>query len=218
MHNHAPTHTHSSCVRIVSSTRSGMGKSLFITRMADKLNAGSTHVTIPIHGPEVTPDTVMEFLKDHMEDANSTIFHFDISPTVNIYRNCLTLLRFLSYSTTVNVTKWFDDVAHSSPFFFLLLFPFLLSLLPSIANFFPSFPFLFFSYPPITFSNLLLQILWKVDTILFCLLVLQGLSDSQGRVWRCHPTQLYTVEVTIPEQPKQQVWLIADVYLQTYLC
>ena len=61
-----------------------MGKSLFITRMADKLNAGSTHVTIPIHGPEVTPDTVMEFLKDHMEDANSTIFHFDISPTVNI--------------------------------------------------------------------------------------------------------------------------------------
>ena len=77
-------HTHSSFVRVVSSTRSGMGKSLFITRLADKLNRGSTHVTIPIHGPEVTPDTVMEFLKDHVEDATSTIFHFDVAPTVNM--------------------------------------------------------------------------------------------------------------------------------------
>ena len=84
MHMHMHTPTHSSCVRVVSSTRSGMGKSLFITRLADKLNTGSTHVTIPIHGPEVTPDTLMEFLKDHMEDATSTIFHFDIAPTVNM--------------------------------------------------------------------------------------------------------------------------------------
>ena len=44
------------------------------------------------------------------------------------------------------------------------------------------------------------QVLHEVDTILFCLLVLRGLSDSQGRVWRCHPSQLYTVEVTLPEQ------------------
>ena len=37
-----------------------------------------------------------------------------------------------------------------------------------------------------------------MDTILFSLLVLRGLSDSQGRVWRCHPNQLYAIEVTLP--------------------
>ncbi len=44
-----------------------------------------------------------------------------------------------------------------------------------------------------------LQVLHEVDTILFSLLILSGLTDSQGRVWRCHPTQLYAVEVTLPE-------------------
>ena len=43
------------------------------------------------------------------------------------------------------------------------------------------------------------QILSEVDTILFSLLILCGLTDSQGRVWRCHPGQLYAVELTIPE-------------------
>ena len=36
-----------------------------------------------------------------------------------------------------------------------------------------------------------------MDTILFSLLVLRGLVDSHGRVWRCHPNQLYAVEVTL---------------------
>ena len=58
---------------------------------------------------------------------------------------------------------------------------------------------------PFTTLPLFFQVLWKVDTILFSLLVLQGLSDSQGRVWRCHPTQLYAIEVTLPEQSEQQV-------------
>ena len=35
-----------------------------------------------------------------------------------------------------------------------------------------------------------------MDTILFSLLVLRGLVDSHGRVWRCHPNQLYAIEVT----------------------
>ena len=90
MHSHTPNNsqrTHSSCVRVVSSTRSGMGKSLFITRMADKFtkykSPGTKHVTIPIHGPEVTSDIIMEFLKDHMKEATYTIFHFDIAPTVS---------------------------------------------------------------------------------------------------------------------------------------
>jgi len=82
-------HVYSSCVRVVSSTRSGMGKSLFITRLADLLKEymstdTTVHVTVPIHGPVVTPDTVMEFLKYHVEEATSTIFHFDIAPSVSM--------------------------------------------------------------------------------------------------------------------------------------
>ncbi len=50
------------------------------------------------------------------------------------------------------------------------------------------------------FPALHIQILWEVDTILFSLLILRGLSDSQGRVWRCHPNQLYAVEVTLPNR------------------
>jgi len=64
-----------------------MGKSLFITRLADRLreykSTGTVHVTVPIHGPVVTVDTVMEFLKDHMKEVTSTIFHFDIAPSVS---------------------------------------------------------------------------------------------------------------------------------------
>ena len=43
------------------------------------------------------------------------------------------------------------------------------------------------------------QVLWQVDSILFCLLVLQGVCDSQGNVWRCHPAHLYMIESTIPK-------------------
>ena len=79
---------YSSCVRVVSSTRSGMGKSLFITRLVDLLrkcmSTDMVHVTVPIHGPVVTPDTVMEFLKYHVEEATSAIFHFDIAPSVSM--------------------------------------------------------------------------------------------------------------------------------------
>ena len=44
-----------------------------------------------------------------------------------------------------------------------------------------------------------MQVLWQVDTILFSLLIQRGLCDSQGRVWRNHSTQLYAIEVTLPE-------------------
>jgi len=48
------------------------------------------------------------------------------------------------------------------------------------------------------------QVLWQVDTVLFCLLILCGLCDSQGRVWRCHPNQLYAVEVTLPNRRRSE--------------
>ena len=57
--------------------------------LAEDKHAGTTHVTIPIHGPEVTPDTVMEFLKDHMKDATSTIFHLDVAPTVSYSQSAI---------------------------------------------------------------------------------------------------------------------------------
>ena len=63
-----------------------MGKSLFITRMAEqlqKLNHKSRAiVTIPIHGPHVTTDTVMECLEAYQDNCSSTILHFDIAPLV----------------------------------------------------------------------------------------------------------------------------------------
>ena len=77
-----------SCVRVVSSTRARMGKSLFITRMAEQLwkqEQGTVIITIPIHGPDVTNDTVMECLESHQDNSYCAILHFDIAPSVCTY-------------------------------------------------------------------------------------------------------------------------------------
>ncbi len=44
----------------------------------------------------------------------------------------------------------------------------------------------------------MLQVLHCVDTIIFSLIILRGLTDSHGGIWRCHPSQLYAIEVTLP--------------------
>ena len=36
----------------------------------------------------------------------------------------------------------------------------------------------------------------NVDALLFSMLVLKGLVDSSGKIWRCFPQQLYLVEAT----------------------
>ena len=63
-----------------------MGKSLFITRMAEQLQTqkvqGTVIITIPIHGPHVTTDIVMECLESHQDNSYCTILHFDIAPSV----------------------------------------------------------------------------------------------------------------------------------------
>ncbi len=78
----------SSRVRVVSSTRSGMGKSLYIKRMAASLrqviSSDDIHVTIPIHGPVVTADTLMDCFKEHTGRDNCTIYHLDIAPRVGL--------------------------------------------------------------------------------------------------------------------------------------
>ena len=81
---------HRSCVRVVSSKRTGMGKSLFIQRMANQLGvvtnnpSKSIPAVIPIHGPVVTADNVLNFLKEHYGEDKCRIYHFDIAPSVSI--------------------------------------------------------------------------------------------------------------------------------------
>jgi hypothetical protein len=75
-------------VRVVSSEQPGMGKSLYIHRMAEKLRTITKHeladcqVIIPIHGPTVTRDVFLKFLKEHYQKSKCIIYHFDISPCV----------------------------------------------------------------------------------------------------------------------------------------
>lgn len=70
------------------SNRSGMGKSLYIHRLAEDLQknlmkSDVVHVTIPLHGPVVIPDTVLELLKDHLKKPTCFIYHIDIAPSVS---------------------------------------------------------------------------------------------------------------------------------------
>ena len=66
-----------------------MGKSLFISRMADKLRGfkpgEKVMITIPIHGPHVTTDSVMKCLEPHQDKSHCTIIHFDIAPSVRMW-------------------------------------------------------------------------------------------------------------------------------------
>ena len=63
-----------------------MGKSLYIHRMKEllssKTSVGPHEVIIPIHGPKVTTDTIVEALKGEFSNTRATIFHLDISPSV----------------------------------------------------------------------------------------------------------------------------------------
>ena len=130
-------------MRVVKSKMSGMGKSLYIDTVVKELKKikpnGPYMITIPIHGPAVTADDVLNIMEGHFDNSYSAIIHFDIAPRVH--------------------RKLFSNEVFD--FYFI-------------------------------------QILLQVDTLLFSLLVLRGLRDSRGRVWRCHCSQLYAVEVTIP--------------------
>ena len=75
-------------MRVVSSRRSGMGKSLYVWRMAEKFSKMKTDgivvATIPVHGPDVHPDAIMPLFSQHLDSPHSTIFHLDIAPAVRI--------------------------------------------------------------------------------------------------------------------------------------
>ena len=95
----------SSYVRVVKSERAGMGKSLYIQRLTEELDTktdqqGPHHVIIPVHGPKVTFDTIVQALKHPFEkmtnqdSGQAIIFHIDISPSVR-FSNSLSLMLFL---------------------------------------------------------------------------------------------------------------------------
>ena len=63
-----------------------MGKSLYIKRLREALETQTrcqpVEVVIPIHGPVVTADTVVDALIQHFGNTRATIFHLDIAPNV----------------------------------------------------------------------------------------------------------------------------------------
>jgi len=77
-----------------------MGKSLYIKRLADRLRStlqhstDAVHVTVPLHGPVVTPDTVLDFLQDHAKNPSCFIYHIDIAPSVGYCICCLPLASY----------------------------------------------------------------------------------------------------------------------------
>ena len=79
---------YSSCVRIVQSERVGMGKSLYILRLAEDLT-GKYNVTEPltsirVHGPSIDEDRIMDQLQSlRVQSSKTLIVHFDISPSVS---------------------------------------------------------------------------------------------------------------------------------------
>ena len=74
---------------MVASNASGMGKGLYIERLAEKLQQQcqikSQHIIIPIHGPVVNADTVMASLCNHVSGKTpiAQIIHFDIASSVS---------------------------------------------------------------------------------------------------------------------------------------
>jgi hypothetical protein len=121
-----------SCVRVVMSTCSGMGKTLFVQRIAAKLSALTHHsstpvyVCIPINGPQVSSDQIVRYLMPHLQGPSAPLpqlLHFDISHM-------------------------------------------------AVAD---------------------------VDSVLFSIIILGGLSDHHGKVWRRQKLQLCVVECTVSQ-------------------
>lgn len=89
------------------STRSGMGKSLYIQRLVKKMEnvcsvSGGIHRIVTLHGPDVSMDMVVKGLSAIGDDANLPIvLHLDISERVRyVYLpTACVLYCVLSYST-----------------------------------------------------------------------------------------------------------------------
>ncbi|XP_022796392.1 E3 ubiquitin-protein ligase rnf213-alpha-like isoform X2 [Stylophora pistillata] len=90
------------CVRVVSSHRGGLGKTLFVRRLTEQLpnlvnndmvmtnlrrqdSKTFLHVTVPLHGNSTDSSMLVDALLPHAVKANvplSRIFHLDVSPSM----------------------------------------------------------------------------------------------------------------------------------------
>ncbi|KAJ7339375.1 hypothetical protein OS493_005769 [Desmophyllum pertusum] len=87
------------CVRVVSSKRGGLGKTLVVRRLTDQLpnlvnndmvvrrhdSNISLHVTVPLHGNSTDSSMLVDSLLPHAVKANvplSRVFHLDVSPSI----------------------------------------------------------------------------------------------------------------------------------------
>ena len=86
---------HRLCVRVVSSNRGGLGKSLFVRRLTDQLpnlvndmvlsdcSSTSLHITVPLHGISTDSSMLVDSLLPHGARANvPRVFHLDVAPSV----------------------------------------------------------------------------------------------------------------------------------------
>ena len=74
-------------VRVVSSEKPGMGKSLHVKKLAEKLKDKGSYCIVPVHGPVVDFNTVMKLLQRFTPSYGSLapqIIHMDIDSEVQV--------------------------------------------------------------------------------------------------------------------------------------
>ena len=73
-------------VRLVTSEKPGMGKSLHVSKLAKQLKSNEKHCIVPIHGPKVNFDSVVQslnpFVPKSYQSAFYQIIHLDIDSEV----------------------------------------------------------------------------------------------------------------------------------------
>ena len=73
-------------MKVVTSEKPGMGKSLHIKKLAKELKPDELYCVVPIHGPKVDVDTIVELLKPYTPSYQSPVFqimHIDIDSEVS---------------------------------------------------------------------------------------------------------------------------------------
>lgn len=91
-------------MRVISSNRAGVGKTLVVTRLCEKLirlpnndrmakmrkRTEQLHVTVPLHGTVADTHQILDALWQHPINASlplSRIIHLDVSPSVSLLNN-----------------------------------------------------------------------------------------------------------------------------------
>lgn len=78
-------------MKVCYSTRSGMGKSLYIQQLVDELNAEDCYHIIPLHGPRMDANILLKAFSTYLEfdTIDPCVYHIDISQTVRILYTCI---------------------------------------------------------------------------------------------------------------------------------